>query len=483
MLIVAVLIVLYRFLVPVLDTVGLIQGVRKLAALGGNDSSNAQQRLQQMAENGETLPTVAPNSHLQELQEEMQEALDSYSQRQTTSRRMQEQMVAMLEGEDVTIPEEENEANIQPAQEVTQPTEEMTEGDDHPMLADHTTGSYVTGVKRADYSTVRQLSESEYYYQNDQHLVLTAVDYYSYEKRGTQVTRESYTVTSPEAAKLSAYSLEGYDDHGNCVYSWTENRDGRDSLEVYYLYTYDEEGRIAEQVSYIKDQVDRVRSWNYYENGMSACVIQTYGHGNLMPQESYSVLYDANGEAILYKRYGEQEYYEGSPEQEPSEYSIRQLGEQDRNQMDHEELAFQDDYLTYYRWNYQNDNGQVEKSIEILPEEGDPNAYRAFYTHYDYDDRGRLTTVYTYQVENYEIVSGGSSAYSFFFVDRDWSPAREWKDDTNVTLLFKDEKHIYGVKCTDTMEDLYGVVSQIYEIWIGENGSFTLTEEISEVEQ
>ncbi|MCH5343209.1 MAG: hypothetical protein J1E64_04145 [Acetatifactor sp.] len=305
----------------------------------------------------------------------------------------------------------------------------------------------------------RKLDYYEYYFRGSKEKILFQAGYYTYGKLGRQVEYKEYNVTSQETAALSVYILEGYDDQGNCVYRRIEESATGDCTETYFLNNYDEEGRIAETVSYIDGQIERILSYHYYDNGMSACAVQIYNKGVLNQESSYDVLYDADGQAVFYKAYGKQEYSVEDPVQETEEWSIEELGQYDR-----EELAHQGDRLVYYRWYNHDEQGRLRELVEVLPKEESGKEYRGNYIYYSYDSKGHLNAIYAYEI----------IPRDYYYVNyrrRSWN---EEIHDTAIYLLYDTPGRITQIDTT-CFTDTENPGINIYSIMLHEDGSYDMS--------
>lgn len=306
----------------------------------------------------------------------------------------------------------------------------------------------------------RKLDYYEYYFRGSKNKVLFQAGYYTYGKLGRQVEYREYNVTSQETAALSVYILEGYDDQGSCVYRRVEESATGDCTETYFLNSYDEEERIAETVSYIDGQIERILSYHYYDNGMSACAVQVYRKGVLDQASSYDVLYDADGQAVFYKTYGKQEYSTEDPQQAAEEWDVEQLGQYDR-----EELAHQGDRLVYYRWYNHDKFGRLRSLVEVLPKEQNNKEYRGNYIYYYYDKKSRPTSIYAYELVSEKYYLTGDSR---------GRRTSEEVYDTSVRLHFDTQGRITQIG-TIYFTDTENPGIDIYSIMLNEDGSYDIS--------
>ena len=300
----------------------------------------------------------------------------------------------------------------------------------------------------------RTLDYYEYHERGDKDSRLLSMCLYSWQKQGTQRKCREYIPISSVEAVLASYTLEGYDDKGNCVYQKQLTTEGTE--ETYWTYVYDGQGRIAEKGTWIMDRDSegerntcQIRKYHYYENGMSADAVYDYGGDAPAASPLGVVFYDRDGHELLHKTYGNKEGVQDTDQ------ATLWLGTYGR-----EELVCEEDRLVAYRWYDYDRDGNISFLLEITPEGTDPVRYLCTYTIYRHGVDGRLEAAYRYEPVKQK--------YPNYYVHY-----RSGDIDTGIYLDYDEDGRLFEFASVYFMdEDQPGEV--LYYIFLQEDGTFEL---------
>lgn len=300
----------------------------------------------------------------------------------------------------------------------------------------------------------RTLDYYEYHWRGDKESRLLSMSLYSWKKQGTQRICQEYVPISAVEASLVSYTLEGYDDKGNCVYQKQLTAEG--TKETYWTYVHDGQGRISEKGTWIRDgsgdaegDTCQIQKYHYYESGMSVGTV--YGHQGDIPAVSPldMTFYDGDGQELLHKTYGNGEGARGT-----DQFTL-QLGVYGR-----EELICQGGQLITYRWYDYNNDGNISFLLEITPKGTDLVQYLCTYTIYNYDTNSRLKAAYRYEPAKEE--------YPGYYVHYRFGDI-----DTGIFLDYDEDGRLYEFESIYYIEeDQPGEV--LYYIFPQEDGTFEL---------
>lgn len=185
-------------------------------------------------------------------------------------------------------------------------------------------------------------------------------EYYEYERDG-------------DTCRLCAYTIGRFDEQGNCFYQVSENENGGGMVQEYFLYQYDPDGRVIQQVTYIEGTIVQVADFCYPDEEATAVVVHNYQDGVLVPETSYGLVTDRNGQELLRISLDTQEPVE---KEEGEESAVS-------------------------RWYGSDQGGSIQYLLEV-PETGEDSsgsgrtdAYLARYE-YQYTTTGSLSAEYLY---------------------------------------------------------------------------------------
>lgn len=299
----------------------------------------------------------------------------------------------------------------------------------------------------------RTLDYYEYHWRGDKESRLLSMSLYSWRKQGTQRICQEYVPISAVEAALVSYTLEGYDDEGNCVYQKQLTTEGK--KETYWTYMYDGQGQIMEKGTWITDgdihvEAGQIQKYHYYESGMSVGAV--YDHRGDIPEGVLPdmTFYDRDGYEVLHKTSGN-----GEGAQDTDRITL-QLGAYGR-----EELVCQGNRLIAYRWYDHDNDGNISYLLEITPEGTDPVRYLCTYTIYGRDTDGRLEVAYRYEP--------AKEKYPNYFVHYRFGDI-----DTGIIINYDENGQLDGFASAYYMdEDQPG--EALYYIFPQEDGTFELT--------
>lgn len=303
----------------------------------------------------------------------------------------------------------------------------------------------------------RTLDYYEYHFRGYGDSRLLSVSLYTWQKRGTQRKCLEYVPTSVVEAALVSYTLEGYDRQGNCVWQREMTQEGTE--ETYWTYRYDEQGRVAEKVTWTgekngqgEEALSRIQRYHYYENSMSVNAAYDYQGDGLTSKLSEMTFYDEDGRELLHRYYP---IYEETPETSCITFSLGAYGR--------EEMVCQEDRLLAYRWYDYDNRGNIIYLLEIMAEGTDPVQYLCTYSIYYYDAEDRLSAAYKYE----PVMEKYPEYYTHY---------RSGDVDSGILLSFDDNGRLNGLASAYYLdEDLPGEV--LYYIFPSEDGTFELITE------
>ena len=301
----------------------------------------------------------------------------------------------------------------------------------------------------------RTLDYYEYHWRGDKESRLLSMSLYSWKKEGTQRVCHKYVPISAVEAALVSYTLEGYDEKGNCVYQKQLTTEG--TKETYWTYIYDGQGQIVEKGTWNADRSSalegnpfQIQKYHYYVSGKSAVAVYDHQENTLTGVLSGMTIYDGDGQELLHKTYGN-----GEGEQDTDQITL-QLGAYGR-----EELVCEGNRFIAYRWYDHDREGNISFLLEITPDGADSEQYICTYTVYNYDINGRLRAAYRYEP--------AKEKYPNYFVHYRFGDI-----DTGIYLDYDEDGWLYELTSFYYIdEDQPGEV--LYYIFLQEDGTFELS--------
>lgn len=296
--------------------------------------------------------------------------------------------------------------------------------------------------------TSRSLDYSKYHWNNEKGFELVSMRLYSYQDKGTRRTCREYAPKSTESAVLVSYMVEGLDSRGNSVYQRRIDSEGEH--EAYLVYTYDEEDRILERARYVEDNLALLWKYHYYDNGMTG-VLECLPDEENAGKQVGKALFDREGYIVLYQP--------DIVSDTEGDQRTMVLGKDGR-----EDLICSGGRFYAYRW-YGSGMGGWNICMEVTYSE-EEEEYHCTCTDYQYDQFGRLTAEYEYELKPEKIL-----ASEVITCDR----VRNGDYSSRLILEFDRKGQLTCISSVDfTVEDGIARRTYLYDVYIQEDGLFEL---------